>query len=528
MADTATLLRALRKADALAQEGDAQAATDAKRLADLIRERRARAETPAATEAAPEAPRNTGLVEQATAGAAEGAAGLLTLPATLGSLVGAGIGGAADEAINALGRAFGVDFGMPGFSARATAGAELPAAMVEDAGKLVTDVAPQTAAQRIARNYVAPGVVGAAIAGPAMGLRGLGANAANAALAAASGTAGGVTEEVTGSPLAGAAVDLLGGVGGGVALGRNLTSRAARSAAEEATPSLDSLKAERAAKYDQATKSDFRLTPEQRGDLVNTAEARVADDLDPDLHREAAAGLRKLQALPESPSLNDLEQARRFIVQNSGRDAATGRLTGALVDEIDGYLGRVAPDNADITALTEARKLHRQIKAAEDVNAIRDRAALRKDPDSAAVASLRSVVENPRKARSFTPDQLGQIKEIVGEAVAPNPMETLTSFMTGSSVKDALTRGALGSLAFEPTVGLGLALAGPAAKAALQAAARKLGYVGRADADLRELERVIRGGRPMREFTDAEQQILIAVLGGQAAGAAGSIMGDEP
>jgi hypothetical protein len=204
--------------------------------------------------------------------------------------------------------------------------------------------------------------------------------------------------------------------------------------------------------------ADPRIIPQDSvDDMVQGLSARMAKErLKPRLHPGSDAILDAiLQDSADPMRIEDIEDLRRLTTKSLPATAsdADRRLTGIMTDEVTKYLDGLNDPVAD--ALREGRDAHRRALAASSVKEATTRAARTAaktgsggNAINATRQKLASIIETPRKARSFTPDELAAMDEIV--------MGT-----TGQNVARRLSRMAPSSGGLSSMLGIGGTLAAP-------------------------------------------------------------------
>lgn len=383
---------------------------------------------------------------------------------------------------------------------------------------VISDAAPDSAVERITRR-VGQDVGAGAVAGPVSGVASLGGLALNTAADVGSGVAGAITSEVTDNPVANVVASLLGG--GAVVAG----AKAARPGPQ--APSNDALRARENELWQQVRDSNVRLTPNASQELKGNVSARAFDmRMKPSLHGpEATSAVDEVWSLPDRPSLWDVEEARRFIGDNTpaGYDkASTSRVMTGLKGEIDAYLDNIPHPDAGIAK--EARDVSRRRIASEKLDRTLDRAerqAARANNGANVVNSQRgridAILNSPKERASFKPSELEQMEAIVRGTTGTNAARTIGSISP--------TRGgmyaAANALGFGAGVGTGdpLMMALTAAPGAISMVARQIGEK-LTDQQIQRLSATIRNGSvpiPGKALSEAEQAVLSALLGVQAA-----------
>lgn len=443
----------------------------------------------------------TTLLEQGTSGLNEGIADFAGLPV---------------DAVTGLLNMGARGLGLPQIE-RPFAGSESLRSLLSP---FISDAEPETTGQRLARR-VGQDVGAGAVAGPLAGVASLGGAALNTAASAAGGLSGGLAAEMTDNPTVQMIASILGGAG--AVRGAQAMRPGARA------PSLDDLRAVQGDAYATVEASPARLTGVASDDLKAALNQRMAaENIDPYLHPKASRTLERFGEL-DQPTIHQIEQRRRLV----GRDVAgaldpSERYLGqAMKDEIDTYLARLQPGQVQsnspvdevIEALGTGRQMTQRIKKSEMVdNAIyraENRAATSGtggNEINATRQNIRAILDDPRKRRGFSPDEIKAMEGIVRGGTGTN-----TARMLGGLSPD---RGAL------PLMGN---IAGAAASGAANnplflvpgvvgAIAKQVGE-SLTKAQVNRLSEMIRYGGPIptKTMTDAEQRVLSAILGSQAA-----------
>lgn len=189
-------------------------------------------------------------------------------------------------------------------------------------------------------------------------------------------------------------------------------------------------------------RADQRVIPQiSVDDMAQDLSARMAKErLNPRLHPGSAAIMDAIvQDSADPMRIEDIENLRRVTTQSLPATAspADGRLAGLMTDEITKYLDDMNDPVAD--ALREGRDAHRRAMAAtsvEDASTRASRAAARTGSGgneiNATRQKLSAIIENPRKARSFTPDELAAMDEIVRGSTGQNLARRLSRFAPSS------------------------------------------------------------------------------------------------
>lgn len=192
-------------------------------------------------------------------------------------------------------------------------------------------------------------------------------------------------------------------------------------------------------------------------------------------------GMRGNMAGPTAPvRVEDIENMRRVIngsVSPATTAPADQRIAGLMKDEITSYLDSL--DTPATRALTEGRDATRRYKAAESLEAASTKAARRAastgsggNEINAMRQNLRGILDNPNKARSFSPAERQMMEKVVMGDGGSNMARSLSRFAPSS--------GGLSSM-----LGIGGVMASPAVALPIMAVTEGAKIAG---------ERMTRGG----------------------------------
>ena len=220
-------------------------------------------------------------------------------------------------------------------------------------------------------------------------------------------------------------------------------------------------------------RADARVLPQDSvDDMALAISAKMdAEKLNPRLQPGSAAILDAILQDSSGPMrIEDIENLRRLTVQSlpATASASDRRLAKIMTDEITAYLDRLADPVAD--ALKDGRTAHRRASAAQAVADATEKATRRAartgsggNEINATRQNLSSIVENPRKARSFKDAELAAMDEIVRGTTGQNAMRRLSRFAPSSGGLSSML-GIGGALA-SPTIALPLMAVTEGAKA---------------------------------------------------------------
>jgi hypothetical protein len=245
--------------------------------------------------------------------------------------------------------------------------------------------------------------------------------------------------------------------------------------------------------------------------MQDLLKARAAkDSLDPILAPKASRVAGKVSDLAQ-PSIGELEKIRRVI----GRDVAgaadpTERAIGmGMKDELSGFMDDIGksdvtggnPDAA-IDALKVGRETTRKIKKSEDIQDVlykaKNRAATSGTGGNEVNAirqNIRGILDNPRKRRGYTEQEISAMEDIVRGTPTQNALRMLGKLSPTSGTLPAMAGAAAGT-------GFGLVGAIPSAG----------GYLAKGGAEMmtnnsvNNLDVLIRNGAPLATKSLSGQQ----------------------
>ena len=312
--------------------------------------------------------------------------------------------------------------------------------------------------------------------------------------------AGEVTTDITGSPALGTAVNvgiqaapaiLLGARGGSSNLGRGMAGGKGRPAPAIANaerqaglgrvpPTIEELSAQSKAAYQRASDAGVNIAPESFANLKNRVNVTLKKEgIDPTLHPQTTAALKRINETEGVVSLDQLETLRKIANDARGAGKADGRLAGKIVDDLDDYtenIGRkdiTTGDPKGFAALQEARSLYSRKMKAEEIARLIKRAEISAPNFSASGfenalrTEFRNLAKNDKKMRRFTPEERAVIEKVARGGKAENALR-----MLGKFAPTGVISGTLGIAATTLTGGFGAAL--PAAGLAGRYAATRM------------------------------------------------------
>lgn len=358
---------------------------------------------------------------QAMSGVNEGISDLASLPATAANAA-LSIGPAA---VNAL---TGSKFNVP-LVDQATKGRSWvpdPGADARDLMETTGLIRPETddpAKQMIRRvgkevGAIAPFLGASTSAGA--GLKALGS-------AVGSGTGAAIAQQIApGNALAEFAGQMIGGLGPAMLSGafRNAT-------AKSAGPSLDDLRLQKDAAYDAVDNLGVKYTPQSYKRLTGTIDAAaIADNISPTRHPKAFSFIDDIKTrYPQGLSLTEMDQLRQEVRRDimASADAAERHFGEIIMDEIDDFIAKAGPGDVSAgsakgasEAITAARELNARLRKTEIIEQAIDKADLFAastgsggNINNATRQKLRAILDNPKRSRGFSADELAAIEDVV-------------------------------------------------------------------------------------------------------------------
>jgi hypothetical protein len=398
------------------------------------------------------------VAQSAVAGLTRGVTGLVGLPGDAASMMDKGIDWAA---------------GKMGLEAKGERPRPLAPTSSEALGAVESVVGkthePQTTAGKYARSIgeFAPGIM---FGGPRQAISNV------LAPAVASEAAGQATEGTAAEPFARVGAAVAGGLAPGM-LARGL-QRAPKA------PSIGELGAKTDAAYDAMRNSNVVLTP-YKADLIHKDVwgTLSAKGFDPDMHKDVATALKSLEKVSAQPLALETLDMKRRLFSEAAKDKGQSRLVRKAIERIDDHIANLA--NTDVvvgnpqqasSAIKDGRTFaHRKFKAEEIANALKK--AERRTAstgsggniDNAIRQNIRKILDNPKKSRGFTADELAMMENVVKTGKAQNLARLIGKLSPqGSGLMAAL---GIGATAANPMLAA-VPAAGFLAKAGADAATR--------------------------------------------------------
>jgi len=298
---------------------------------------------------------------------------------------------------------------------------------------------------------------------------------------------------------------------------------------DDVMPSAPSLKEAATRGYEQARNMGLEVKPE----AIQGAAGRIRQTLSDAGYRDYLAP-KTFRALSEmetaqTGTIADLEGIRRLL-SKAGGDLAERDAVRVAIGQLDDFAHTISPDDvlsgdagAATKVLGEARANYAASKRAELIAEALRKAELQASSagsgsniDNAIRQQIKSLLNNPKKVRGFSAEELAQMRTVVEGSKLGNAARLVGKFAPTGVVSGALSGGA------------GLAVGGPVGAVALPAA----GLAGKAigDATTRRLaetlSQTVRSRAPAAAgiqlpglpALSPKTQALIAALMGQGEG----------
>lgn len=310
------------------------------------------------------------------------------------------------------------------------------------------------------------------------------------------------TTDITGSPALGALVKTAGDFAPSLIGARVMPKRVGARPLEDYVPKNSDVPTK--AELKQAATSSYKhsenigavVSEDSFGAFQNElADQMQKQGIDPTLHPDATAALKRITAERGPMTLEKIETLRRIAQDAEGSiKPADAKKAGDMVDSIDSMVENLKPEDLSsgtaeaATALKQARNYWSRARKADIVDELMRRAELSapnfsaSGMENAIRTEFRGLAKNERRFKRFTPEEQAAITQVVKGGKLDNVFR-----MIGKAAPTGVVSTGLGT-------GLGFMLGGPAGAAlvpALGATARLMarGATGRNAAVVNELVR---------------------------------------
>ncbi|MDO9637611.1 MAG: hypothetical protein Q7J44_03620 [Pseudotabrizicola sp.] len=343
---------------------------------------------------------------------------------------------------------------------------------------------PQNTTERMARRVgeeVGASVVAAPVAMGSAAVRaapGLFAGT-EAASAIGSGAGAAIANEIAPGSTTAEIVGLLaGGVPAGYAAGRALGANGSDAVVRGGIEDQRMMAADAYA----PVRADTRVLPQDSVDnfALGISNRMSAERINSRLQPSSSAVLDAIVADTANPMrIEDIENLRRLTESSIPGTAAPAdrRLAGIMKSEITDYLNNLNDPIAD--SLREGRDAHRRATAAQSIDDASTKAVRRAastgsggNEINAMRQNLRSILDNPRKARSFKPEELALMEQVVRGTGGQNALRSLSRLAPTSGGLSAML--GVGGVMASPAVALPIMAITELAKAGGERSTRRV------------------------------------------------------
>jgi hypothetical protein len=335
---------------------------------------------------------------------------------------------------------------------------------------------------------------------------------------------GGLYGAGTGEDMEGRIDNAVKGAGVGALTGGALGvvgARQASNATKASIPSVKKLKDEADKFYKEVESAGVVLTP-YKSDLIakDVFGTLTSKGFNPGVHPKVEAALKHLDQYSGQPlPFTVLDQARQ-VFSDAAEDAGQSRLVGHAIKRLDEHMNNLSPVDVVVGDATKAsgyiglaRDAWSRASRATKIEKAAQKAERRAmstgsggNSDNAIRQNIRGILDDEKKLRGFTKEEIDAMEKIVAGGPVQNLMRLVGKLSpAGNGLMAAL--------------GLGATIAHPMLAAAPIAG---LAAKGVADATTRssvaKLSEMIRNGGPavLKQLTPAQQQTLDAMIAGGA------------
>lgn len=203
-------------------------------------------------------------------------------------------------------------------------------------------------------------------------------------------------------------------------------------------PTIEELAAQSKAAYKRASDAGVNIAPESFATLKTRVNVTLKKEgIDPTLHPQTTAALKRINETNGVVSLDQLETLRKIANDARGAGKADGRLAGKIVDDLDDYMENIGRkdittgDPKGFAALQEARGLYSRKMKAEEISRLIKRAEINAPNFSASGfenalrTEFRALAKNDKKMRRFTPEERAVIERVAKGGKVENALRML-------------------------------------------------------------------------------------------------------
>jgi len=242
-----------------------------------------------------------------------------------------------------------------------------------------------------------------------------------------------------------------------------------------AVPELDDLKAAKNALYQKADDQGAVYSPEQLAGLYQGVQDAIPNQglgrITSRTHPTTMAMQRQMAGQGDNAAtLTELDRLRQLSGSASVTNPADQRLSGIIRQNIDEFTEATAPSAGGDASqiLKQARAANSRFRKSEMIDEAITKGTRRAqstgsggNTQNAIRQNIRAILDNPKKRRGYTPDEIAQMDRVVAGSGMQNLTRTIGKLSPeGNGLMTAL---GIGGAAANPMLGLG-SLAGFASK----------------------------------------------------------------
>jgi hypothetical protein len=244
------------------------------------------------------------------------------------------------------------------------------------------------------------------------------------------------------------------------------------------SPTVAQLSVDAKAAYKRAEDAGVKLSEKSFTGLKDSIVKEIGERVDPTLHPDTTAALKRITDTTGDISLEKLDSLRQIASDAKGAvKPADQALAAKMVETIDEYVDGISAkdvtrgDASGAAALKEARSLYTRQKKGEEIAEVFRRAEIKAGAnytqsglENALRGEFKALALNQKKLRRFNPQERAAIERVAKGGKAENALRFLGKFAPTGIVSAALG-GGLGAMVVGPA-GAALPLAGLAGRAA--------------------------------------------------------------
>jgi hypothetical protein len=206
----------------------------------------------------------------------------------------------------------------------------------------------------------------------------------------------------------------------------------------DSAPTIEQLKTDAKAAYKRAEDAGINISEGSFKGLKAKIVKDIGERVDPTLHPDTTAALKRILGSKGDISLSKLDQLRQIASDAKGSvKPADQRLASQIVDSIDDYVDNLsqkdvtAGDAKAASALSEARSLYQRQKKAETIDNLIKRAEISapnfsaSGMENALRTEFRSLAKNDKQMKRFTPEERAAIIKVAKGGPVENTLRMI-------------------------------------------------------------------------------------------------------